>query len=56
VRSVEHLRDLADDCCSRRVRELGELLQMLAQLMPGARRFDRGANQDGALRRRMEID
>jgi hypothetical protein len=56
MRPVEHLRHLADDGRSGRIRELGQLLEMLAQLVPRARRLDRRANQDGAFRGRMKID
>jgi len=56
MRAVEHLRHLANDGCSRRVRELGELLEMFAQLLACTRRFDRGTHEDRTLGGRMEID
>jgi len=56
VRAVEHLRHFADNGRASRVRELRQLLEMLVQQMPRARRLDGSANEDRALCRRVEID
>jgi hypothetical protein len=56
MRPVEHLRHLADDGCSRRVRELGQFFQVLAELLARARGLDRCPDENGALLGRMEID
>jgi plasmid stabilization system protein ParE len=56
VRAVEHLRHFANDRRASRVRELRQLLEMLVQQMPRARRFDGSANENRAFCRRVEVD
>jgi hypothetical protein len=56
VRAVEHLCHFADDGRSCRVRELRELLEVLAQLVSRSRGLDWRADQNGALLGRVKID
>ncbi len=50
------LRDLTDDRRTGRVRELGQLLEMLAELLARTRRFERRTDEERPLCGRMEID
>jgi hypothetical protein len=56
VGAVEHLRHFADDRRASRIRELRQLLEMLVQQVPRARRLDGSADENRALCRRVEID
>jgi len=56
MRTIEHLGDFTDDGRTSRIRELGQLLEMLVQQMPRARRLDGCAYEYRSLSGRMKID
>jgi len=56
VRTIEHLGDFTNDGRTSGIRELGQLLEMLVQQMPRARRLDGRAYQYRTLSGRMKID
>jgi hypothetical protein len=56
VRAVDLLRQRVDHLRARGVGESGELLEVLAHHVPVVGALERRAHEQGALRRRREVD
>jgi hypothetical protein len=56
VRSVDLLRHLADDRGTGRIGQPGQLAQVFVERPPGARPFQRRANEERAVSRRRDVD